>query len=168
MNTKRLVAGFLTGIALLALSAPAVSQDAAEPASSEAQAGAAAAVSPEEISEEEAAFNRRSAAMAERVQAYDAEFKTVARELSADSEARRVHLDDIQARFQAEIDVFVQDFIDFAVLKEAVLSNEERQRQRDGVLAMVPLLGSLPASLRQLAEAGGAASGASTPVDPET
>lgn len=168
MNTKHLTAGLLTGIALLALSAPAMGQDGAVPSLPEAQAAPAEAATPEEISEEEAAFNRRSAAMAERVQAYDAEFKTAARELSADPDALRNRLDDIQARFQAEMDVFVQDFIDFAVLKEADLSDEERQRQRDGVLAMVPQLGSVPSSLRQQAEAAAAAGPSNGPGVPET
>ncbi len=168
MNSNRMIAGLATAFALLAASGPAMGQEVVGSAAAEAPVPVTEAGPADAISEEEAAFNAQSAAMSERVQAYDAEFKTVAHELAAEPEALHARLEDIEARFQAEMDAFIQAFIDFSVVKEAELTQEERQLQRDRVLAMVPQLGSVPSSLRHQAEAAAAATRAGGPATPET
>lgn len=122
----------------------------------------------EQISAEEQAFNARSAAMSERVTAYSVELRAAADRLGRDPAALRAELDRLEAQFQTEMDAFVQAFIDFAVWKEGQLTIEERDRQRQGVVAMVPQLGAVPSSLRQQVEAAALAAAASASASPQT
>lgn len=122
----------------------------------------------EQISPEEQAFNARSAAMGERVTAYSAELRAAADRLASTPDAMRAELDRLQAQFQAEMDEFVQAFIDFSSWKESQLTIEERDRQRQGVMAMVPQLGAVPASVRQQVETAALAPAAPPSTAPQT
>lgn len=143
-------------LALLLATVPTASfaQDQA-PAlpSAEAPATEVAPAEAEVLSPEEIAFNERSAALGQRVLDYDAQLKDAARLASLDAEGTRAALDTIQAAFQAEIDAFLTDLIDFAVWKEPSLTPEAREAQRRGIEGIVPQLASLPQAAHEKAEA---------------
>jgi len=110
----------------------------------------------ETISPEEVAFNRRSAALGQRVLEVDAQMKAAARLAALNPDDAKMQLNEIEANFQAEIDAFIQDFISFAAQKEVSLSEEERLSQRRGVENMAAQLVTIPESMRWSAEVAAA------------
>lgn len=138
---------------------PAVSlaqDDSVAPPASESQAAETTEPAPTEeeaLTPEEIAFNEKSAALGERVLAYDAELRETARLAALDAESTREQLDAIQARFQNDVDAFLTEFIAFAMWKEALLTPEERDAQRRGVESVVGQLAALPQAARERAEA---------------
>ena len=147
-------------IAALSAAAPAMAE-AQEALPPETPADADATIQPvtpaetveETISPEEAAFNERAAGLGRRVLAVDTEMKDAARLAALDPEAARAELDAIQTLFQAEMDAFIQDFLNFAAQKLVTLSETEQQTLRTNAENNAAELASLPQAMRDRAEA---------------
>lgn len=107
----------------------------------------------ETLSPEEAAFNERAAALGRRVLAVDTEMKDAARLAALNPEAAEAELDAIQTRFQAEMDAFIQDFLNLAAQKSMTLSETEQQTLRTNAENNAGELAGLPQAMRDRAEA---------------
>lgn len=137
-------------IMALSVNAPAHAQVNAQ---AQPPADPAPPVGEETISPEEVAFNERAAALGQRVLAVDEEMKSVARRAASDQFGAKLELDDLQASFQAEMDTFIQDFLNFAAGQFAALPEDELARMRTIIETRAAELASLPQAMRDRAEA---------------
>ena len=110
-------------------------------------------VGDETYSDAEIAFNERAAALGRRVLAVDEEMKSAARRAALDPTGARQELDDLQATFQAEMDTFIQDFLNFAATQFTALPEDELATKRKIAETRAAELASLPQAMRDRAEA---------------
>ncbi|QTN20298.1 hypothetical protein HZ989_04315 [Brevundimonas sp. AJA228-03] len=110
-------------------------------------------VGDETPSDEEIAFNERSAALGRRVLAVDEAMKSAARRAVLDPTGAKQELDDLQATFQAEMDAFIQDFLNFAATQFTALPEDELATKRKIAENRAAELSSLPQAMRDRAEA---------------
>lgn len=137
-------------IVALSFSGPAYAQ---ENALAQPPADSTRPVGEESLSDEEIAFNERSSALGRRVLAVDEEMKSAARRAALDPLGAKLELDDLQATFQAEMDTFIQDFLNFAATQFVGLPEDELALKRKIVENRAAELSSLPQAMRDRAEA---------------
>lgn len=130
-----------------------VSAYAQENALAQTPADSSQPVGEESLSDEEIAFNERSAALGQRVLAVDEGMKSAARRAALDPTGARLELDDLQATFQAEMDTFIQDFLNFAATQFVGLPEDELALKRRIVENRAAELSTLPQAMRDRAEA---------------
>lgn len=137
-------------IAALSFGAPAYAQVTAP---AQPLTDPAPPIDQETLSDAEIAFNERSSVLGQRVLAIDEEMKSAARRAALDPFGAKLALDDLQTTFQAEMDTFIQDFLNFAAQQFAALPEDEAAIKRRIVEDRVAELAALPQAMRDRAEA---------------
>lgn len=149
----------LAAAAAVTFAAPAFAQTAPAPTPAPQAAPAEEATSPEE-----AAFEAKADAFGERMQAMMQEMQTAVSADGADAAKKKADLDAIQARYQPEVDAFVDALQVFAGGEIAAAPEDKKAEMQAKLDQGLPQLRNLPAMMRAQLEGVGEAPAAPAPA----